>query len=189
MNQIDYKITFLSDWHIGSGLSGGAEIDAVVLKDKNGLPYIPGKTMKGLCRDALEDIKDAKGLDQKIIEDIFGIAILDDKIVENTNSKAVFSNVSISETEQKEIQTNELSDFMYRNIASTAIQKNGIAENESLRVMEVTIPISLLGSISNISDDAIAHIENALKLIRRVGIDRNNGLGRCTITINQKKND
>ena len=54
--KIEYTITFLSDWHAGSGLSSGAEADAVVIKDSNNLPYLPGKTIKGLVKDALLDL-------------------------------------------------------------------------------------------------------------------------------------
>ena len=54
MNDIKYKITFLTDWHCGSGLAAGADVDALVVKDKERLPYVPGKTMKGLVREAVE---------------------------------------------------------------------------------------------------------------------------------------
>ena len=54
--KIEYTITFLSDWHAGSGLSSGAEADAVVIKEDKNLPYLPGKTIKGLVKDALKDI-------------------------------------------------------------------------------------------------------------------------------------
>ena len=45
---IDYTICFFSPWHCGSGTSAGADVDELVVKDKNGMPYIPGKTLKGL---------------------------------------------------------------------------------------------------------------------------------------------
>ena len=44
MNDIKYKITFLTDWHCGSGLAAGADVDALVVKDKERLPYVPGKS-------------------------------------------------------------------------------------------------------------------------------------------------
>ena len=53
---IRYTIEFYSDWHCGSGLASGAEADAVVIKDRDGLPYVPGKTIKGLVREAFEII-------------------------------------------------------------------------------------------------------------------------------------
>ena len=52
MNKLIYKIEFQSYWHIGSGLSTGTANDASLLKDRNNFPFIPGKTLKGLIRDA-----------------------------------------------------------------------------------------------------------------------------------------
>ena len=55
MKTIKYTIRFFSQWHCGSGTSAGADVDELVVKDKNGMPYIPGKTLKGLIREAVED--------------------------------------------------------------------------------------------------------------------------------------
>lgn len=52
---INITIRFFSQWHCGSGTSAGADVDELVVKDKNGMPYIPGKTLKGLIREAVED--------------------------------------------------------------------------------------------------------------------------------------
>ena len=52
MTDIKYKITFYSNWHCGSGLAAGADTDELVIKDRNGLPYVPGRTIKGLLREA-----------------------------------------------------------------------------------------------------------------------------------------
>ena len=48
-----YNLTFFTDWHCGSGLAAGADVDTLVVKDKNGLPFVPGKTLKGLIREAV----------------------------------------------------------------------------------------------------------------------------------------
>ena len=53
---IKYLIKFYNEWHCGSGLAAGADVDLLVIKDKNGLPFVPGKTMKGLMREAATDI-------------------------------------------------------------------------------------------------------------------------------------
>ncbi|MBK8390620.1 MAG: hypothetical protein IPL23_15620 [Saprospiraceae bacterium] len=45
--ELKYKIEILSEWHIGSGLGAGAETDAEILKDYQGLPYIPERPLKG----------------------------------------------------------------------------------------------------------------------------------------------
>ena len=52
MSTIKYEIEFFSNWHCGSGLAAGADVDALVIKDQEGLPYIPGRTLKGLLREA-----------------------------------------------------------------------------------------------------------------------------------------
>ena len=50
MQTLTYQIQFHSYWHCGSGLAAGAGVDALVVKDANGLPFVPGKTIKGLLR-------------------------------------------------------------------------------------------------------------------------------------------
>ncbi len=51
---IRYKIQFHTFWHCGSGLASGADADLLVIKDKDGIPYVPGKTVKGLLREAFD---------------------------------------------------------------------------------------------------------------------------------------
>lgn len=175
--EIKYKLTFLSDWHVGSGLSGGAEADAIVLKDKNNLPYIPGKTIKGLVRDAIADMKDAGQINIEL-ESIFGSEGNHEIKVSN------FSNVVLEKSEYDEIQSNDLSEYLYRIIASTKIEESGIVKIGSLRSIEVCMPLTLVSKISNIENVEIDVIfKNALKLVRCVGVNRNRGLGRCKIEI------
>ena len=46
------SISFISAWHIGSGLGNGAVADAVLTRDANGLPWLPGTAVKGALREA-----------------------------------------------------------------------------------------------------------------------------------------
>ena len=76
--KITDKIEFHTDWHCGSGLAAGADVDALVVKDENGMPFVPGKTIKGLVREAVSEIRSFKGAteDEKFVE-AFGF--FDDK--------------------------------------------------------------------------------------------------------------
>ncbi len=47
-------ITFETDWHIGSGTGIPGSVDRQVLRDENGLPYVPAKTLTGMLRDGAE---------------------------------------------------------------------------------------------------------------------------------------
>ncbi len=55
------NISMLSDWHVGIGAGRVGDIDSLVQRDHNGLPYIPAKTLTGIWRDSCELI--ATGLD------------------------------------------------------------------------------------------------------------------------------
>jgi CRISPR/Cas system CMR subunit Cmr4 (Cas7 group RAMP superfamily) len=179
--EIKYKIELLSDWHVGSGLDSGTDADAIVLKDECDLPYIPGKTIKGLLKDSLMEIVNF----QKVIEltdivQIFGFSI------ENKHSdagNAFFSNAELVQQEQKEIITNELSVQLYKNIASTRIRENGVAQQNSLRTMEVCIPITLFGTIEVENPNAKTIFDYAFKWTRHLGVNRNRGLGRCNFSL------
>ena len=162
--KIEYTITFLSDWHAGSGLSSGAEADAVVIKDSNNLPYLPGKTIKGLVKDALLDL----GINSEVID-----------------AKLFFSNATLEKQTALEV-TEEMSHHLYRNIASTTIDENGIAKSGSLRTMEVCIPIELEGCVDGVQENDIKQPEKAFKYIRHIGVNRNRGLGRCQFKIKSK---
>ena len=70
--RIDYSIEFFSYWHCGSGLAAGADVDELAIKDGDGLPYVPGRTVKGLLRDAAESLARAGAVDGAFIPEVFG---------------------------------------------------------------------------------------------------------------------
>jgi len=180
MKKIKYKIEMLSDWHVGSGLDSGADADVLVLKDENNLPYIPGKTIKGLLKDSLLDIAELKHQDiGSKIDDLFGKVNSDNS---TETGKLFFSNAELSEAEQTDINSNNLSSKLYKNIASTSIDEKGIAKRSSLRTMEVCIPGILYGMIEGGEIDSDL-FEMAFKWTRQLGVNRNRGLGRCKFSI------
>ena len=179
---MNYTINFYSDWHCGSGLSSGADLDALVIKDQNRLPFIPGKTMKGLVREAIEEINEFLPAEEKktqdAINEVFGKE-------ENVQGCCFFTNAHLDEQLQNEITENKLQKYLYRTMASTAIDENGIADEHSLRSMEVTVPCELKGEIPHVPDDFSSLFKKGLSFIKRLGQNRNRGLGRCTIKIEE----
>ena len=181
-----YQIKFLSDWHVGSGLAAGAETDAEVLKDENKLPYIPGKTIKGLLKAALYEMIAVKHVDEDAVNELFGYEIKGEKVVKTCPGSLFFSNASLPVAEQKDIIP-DLADFLYKNISQTKINAKGVAENASLRTIEVCMPLILEGDIRKFKeglecellDEEKKLIRMALKWVRRLGVNRNRGLGRC----------
>ncbi|APF18782.1 protein of unknown function DUF324 [Caldithrix abyssi DSM 13497] len=178
MSKLTYKIDFFSDWHMGTGLSSGSDADLLVIKDKNGLPFIPGKTLKGLFKDAAKDLLDAHYLDTNFIREVFGVDSTENSDEESIPGKAFFSNAELSDNVKKLLKDNTT--HIYRRISSTAIEKNGQAKEHSLRTFEVTVPLTLYATIENIPASVnIDTLIACMKMIKRIGTGRNRGFGRC----------
>lgn len=181
--QMKYKIEFFDYWHLSSGLSAGARFDSVVVKDNDGFPFVSGKTIKGLLREMASD--------EEFLNECFG------KIVEggeesedNQQGKCYFSDASLdNETAQaiRNNKNNNLQSNLYDVIASTKIDENGVAKDSSLREIEVVIPMTLYGEILNIPDKHKEEMKKCLSKVKRIGLNRNRGLGRCKIEVTGDK--
>lgn len=172
---IDYTIQFYSQWHCGSGTSAGADVDELVIKDKCGMPFIPGKTLKGLVREAVENYMSFSGSsDDALIEKAFGKE-------GQTMGCMYFSNAVLEDKEYNAIVANNAQEHLYEKITTTAIGNNGIAKDHSLRSMEAVVPCTLYATVSDVPEELETLLEQSLGLIKRMGQKRNRGLGRCDI--------
>lgn len=181
MQKIQYKIEFFSDWHCGSGLCSGTDMDSLVLRDQDGFPYIPGKSIKGLLREAAESLylysQDIEW--KKFLETCFGLET--DKQKNNFSQQGVcyFSNAEIEENLRIRLKKDEKQRFLFRKIYSTAIENSGQAKNHSLRSMEVAVPLVLWGEIAGYPEGHKQKMIQCMEWIKRLGTNRNRGLGRC----------
>ena len=150
-------------------MSGGSKYDAGVLLDKNLIPFVPGKTIKGLAREF--------AFDKEFEEVCFG--------KEGREGVCHFCNAVLGEDEACTIQKENLQEFLKTSISYTAIEENGRAKEGSLREIEVVIPLVLYGEINNVPQDFMPLMQNALKSIKRIGLNRTRGLGRCEVIIGE----
>lgn len=163
-----YSITFYDFWHLSSGTSAGPSMDSLVVKDSYGLPYLPGKTLKGLVKEMVELLDNSK------VKKIFG-----DKGSNIANS--YFSNATLDEdTTNYLINNPTLKKHLFDKVTSTQIGENGIAVDKSLREIEVVVPLLLSGTIECEDEELITQ---ALGMIKQIGLNRNRGLGRCKIEV------
>lgn len=173
--KLTYTLTFFDYWHLGNGLSAGAKLDSSVIKDKNFLPFAPGKSIKGLVREMAELLEDTA-----FVTRCFG----DEGTL---MGKYYFSNATLAKDISLEIVENKLQDNLYATIASTQVGENSVAVDDSLREIEVVIPLVLEGEILDIDERDIEMIKKALLLVKRMGLNRNRGLGRCAFSIGEVK--
>jgi len=178
---LKYNLQFFDYWHLSSGLSSGAKLDSTVVKDNDNIPYAPGKTIKGLVREMFVELFGCEEAYQ-----IFGFQSNEqdkcyDKDKKNKSSLLHFKNATLPQDTKDEIVSNNLQDNLYDIIASTQINKDtGIAVDDSLREIEVVVPLTLEAKILDIpTQDEFNKLKKALKMIKRMGLNRNRGLGRC----------
>lgn len=188
MTKIIYKVSFFTNWHTGSGLTSGAGSDMLVNKDENGLPYVPGKTLKGLLREAAESILklDEDLIAKNFIGEVFGTKI-DESNEDNFHleAKSFFSSAKLTEKLSSKLNAqDELKKHLFTQLASTSIDENGQAKDHTLRQIEASVPLTLYASIEDFPDDE-TYIKNmglCFKWVKRIGLNRSRGLGRCELS-------
>lgn len=188
---IVYKIKFFSYWHTGSGLSGGAETSLRAIKDEDGLPFIPGKTLKGLLREAATNINSlSKNLvKQDFIDILFGLG--EDRHEDGRFSpgQCFFSNATLSEYLTQELaMAPSRKKHLFTNMAFTSIDEHGLAKDKTLRQVEFTVPLTLYATLVDFpssgdslgqSDDNLEQLKTCFKWVKKLGSNRNRGFGRC----------
>jgi len=184
MQDITYKIQFFAEWHCGSGLSSGADVDALVIRDENGLPFVPGKTLKGLLRDAAELLNTVGQAEIDQIQLVFGVNA---QRTDGPPKAGVcsFSNAELSGSLQEKLisdKTHALN-YLFRSHSSTAIDSKGQAEEHNLRRSETVIPLALYARIYDVPEEALPLLKKCMQYTKRLGVNRNRGLGRCDLTI------
>lgn len=193
------KAEFLTYWHIGTGRGSGQNLDALVEKDAHGLPYIPGKTIKGLFRDAFYKMDNWQ--ETKYTDLLFGARTAEDEQArdDTTPGRLRFGNLNLIERDyliQHDNQSEgKLIPHLFQTQASTAIdEKTGSAKEKSLRMIEVVVPAKLEGDIEYLPsihdkeqqmslEDLTKLLEQAASLITHIGANKNRGMGRVRLEV------
>ncbi len=199
MNKTTMLLKMQGYWAVGSGKGGGYEVDSRIDRDADGLPYVPGKMLKGLIRDAcLRLCKAGQSSDYKSIEKIFegeeeseseeAKKDLKDQKVQGEHKKEA-SKIFISDARlspklrQALIKDPERMGNLTRNIYSTAINDHGTAAKDTLRGYEVAVPMELQSTVEcDCTKEVMDFIKLAAsKLVYAVGSHKSRGLGEVVI--------
>lgn len=199
-------------WHAGSGRSAGALADALVQKSQRGLPVVGGRHLKGLLRHALAkaeamgwfaDSSLPEGPADNLETLIFGSRSQQEGRFETVPGVLFVSDGSLPEAESQwlghESRAQERQ-HLYRRVSSTAMTEKGVALADSLRTIEVAVPMQLQAGLSlqltaveneyrdqqqawlN-RDDAWIPIRQACALIDSIGASRSRGLGEARLSL------
>lgn len=179
------RIEFQSDWHIGTGAGIPGSTDRQVLRDPQGLPYVPGKTLTGILRDAAEFVADVRGGNAiDLPSKIFGAQ-------SESDSCARAAKIGISSAEFP----GEIRDYILRNDLTSALfhvqpgikidSKTGCAQEDHLfsleKVRRGCVLYAEVVFMEELSDDEMKLLDDAVKAVRRIGGKRRRGAGLCNL--------
>ncbi|MCA9569887.1 MAG: hypothetical protein KC656_18710 [Myxococcales bacterium] len=191
------EVVFHDYWHIGSGRGGGPGVDARVRRTPAGLPYVPGRTLKGVLREAA-------GLANCDVVHLFGTELVasrdgDDAVrdLEEARFRTQPGAISVGSAvlgrgaeavawEQAAGQRNELAGAFVEELHRTAME-GGTAKDKSLRTLEVAVPMVLWSRLDG-PPDAWPALASCLPLVTAIGGGKRRGLGRVELTLHVDEN-
>ncbi|MFA0465419.1 RAMP superfamily CRISPR-associated protein [Vibrio breoganii] len=179
-----------SDWHVGSGEEAGAYADSLTLKSPSNLPYLPGKSLKGLLKTYLRLAMSNNWLSHDDFSLLFGTEGQE----QSSQGLLQVTNAELSSGEQVYLtSTPGATKCLYRVLQFTAIEHTSqVAKETSLRSMEVAVPMRLVAMISlNTSHPSfdskhqaslLKIVGQSAKLISNIGAKKYRGLGKANVT-------
>lgn len=203
---IKFVITFDSDWAVGTGRGQHDAVDSLVRRDADGLPFVPGKSLRGVLRDAALDVvialdEAADGPWHKWYLALFGASGVHGLpassgclVVPSAHLEAAIRGVLTADTDGVE----KLRKHVVMTRGSTAIDSDsGTAAQDTLRLVErARVGSQLHGTfvIDGVSDAQWACdawwparflLLAAARLVVRLGGTRRRGVGECTVKLSE----
>lgn len=187
------RIEFRDFWHCGIGLGRSQMLDAVCVRDALGLPYVPGRTVKGLLRHALTVVATHQKVEPGLVDKLFGIAGFVHGVARSDTQAGQLriSNAKLPDEFvawfKLQADNANLARPLFRTLRMTAIDGiTGAAKDKSLRAIEVTVPLVLHSRIeaaAGAPSNWFEQLQAAAPLIRAVGVHKSRGLGRASCTL------
>lgn len=204
-------IELLSDLCAGTGEATGGAVDAAVAEDEYGIPVIPGKRIKGLFREAAEELMDHGLALSADVDAVFGVpGGAQSRIHFGTLYPAGYQKMcSLLEAMKKDgawasyAERSQVRSFYTTVRTQTAIGAAGVADRNTLRSSrvvcrkckgdgaggnrifegEIEIPEAMEKQYEEL-------LERCAKMVRHIGLNRTRGYGNvvCRVEL-QKRND
>jgi hypothetical protein len=191
-------IAIHSYWHPGTGRGSGFYLDAMTHTGADGLPRLPGRTVKGLLRDALWRAETWGWTKVPIdtTEMLFGSKPKQDSNLSEPGQLRVADATlpdDVADYLSRTAAGRQLIPNLYREHFSTAIEHHtGVVSERSLRGMQVVVPLTLTAELSvmpgqdaqrKLPADWYDRLTAVLPLIPAVGAYRTRGFGRAQLTL------
>jgi hypothetical protein len=183
-------------WHAGGGRGHGHALDAVVVVTPQGLPYLPGRQLRGLWRDAVQCLEAWGHVPEGTTLRIFGgdadAGRDDGGRRERRDGQLSLSSARLSADEEAWLCSPEgrsAVPHLFTEVFTTAINADGVALDHSLRGAQMMLPMALRADVELSSTDPAQAkadweaLQRAAMLVQQVGASRSRGAGRATLTL------
>lgn len=204
--KICLRLVMLSDWRVGTGTGRQGAIDGLVARDVHNLPFVPATTLRGIWRDAAEQL--AFGLDdglpdgpwaalahrlfggQPAIERQAGIHVDGPVPALLRTADARFPDqLGAYLSERKKHAAIEAFAFVKSGVAIDPV--TGRAKDDHLRFDEISRAGAVLAAECALRATGDAAFDRAaeqfalaaLRLVERLGGDRRRGSGQCVVEV------
>jgi CRISPR-associated protein Csx10 len=201
------RLTMLSDWHVGSGTGRPGSVDRLIVRDGDGLPFVPAKTLRGIWRDACERL--ALALDEgvgawcSLVDRVFGsqpaLGKNDPTLRhEDPSRQPIESTLTVRPARlnkamrcliEKDRRLLEATTFVKPGVKID--RRRGRAQTDFLRFEELARVGTVLEAQCGLPSHLPAEQRNAAsalliagtKLVERLGGKRRRGPGRCSLEV------
>lgn len=204
--EICLRLIMLSDWRVGTGTGRQGAVDGLVARDVHNLPFVPATTLRGIWRDAAEQL--AFGLDdglpdgpwmalarrlfggQPAIERQAGIHVDGPVPALLRTADARFPDqLGAYLSERKKHAAIEAFAFVKSGVAIDPV--TGRAKDDHLRFDEISRAGAVLAAECALRATGDAAFDRAaeqfalaaLRLVERLGGDRRRGSGQCLVEV------
>jgi CRISPR/Cas system CSM-associated protein Csm3 (group 7 of RAMP superfamily) len=187
------QVELLGPWHISSGHGAGPTADSTVIRSAGGLPYLPGRTLRGLLRDGLQRAEDLGRVEKGRTAELFGTWSFERDSQgkplhtrrDTDPGKLFVDSATLSADFEHYAATDPVwAEAFISTVATTALE-GGVALDHTLRTVEVAIPMTLSARLEGPEDDSTwpSDLERALPWIRGLGLMRSRGYGRVSMSL------
>ena len=199
------KVGISSYWLCGSGRGEGPGADEVPIVTPEGLPFLPGKTLRGLLRAAADLLVEAGAYGEDKVRALFGSSPLGDAqdgkdehvsamefgryttcagqlcltsatLGKTTGEKFAWRRWAATSANEDAVRQ------AFVQLGSTRIDALGVADDQTLRAVQVAVPMTLYAAVE--APDAYTPLlGDAASLVRELGSGRNRGFGRAELAL------
>lgn len=190
-------LTLKSDALPGGGVANKGVVDREIACDKRGLPLIPARRIKGILREAAEELEFLGLLKKDFSRRLFGESgsgqsspfKISDGTLEDCGSYKAFLDWAAEGSQKDQLKSlfspvSVLENFSY--LRSQTSVDGGVAQENTLRISRVLKKRQRFVFRIHCQDEYIDGLEMACAAVESFGESRNRGLGEISLTLDKK---